>query len=291
MIPYQREEEGSRLRQQLSKDAVDLAIQGRWKEAEMVNRDIIERFPADVEAYNRLGRALTELSDFAQAREAYLKAVELAPSNTIAKKNLARLASLPEAVTPPGGEGQENLSSVIQSRRVAPELFTAEMGKAGMVNLCNVASCEVLAKISLGGQVQLRIEGQRLIVESESGEYLGEAEPKYALRLIKLMKGGNKYAAAILSVRDNEIRTMVKEVYQHPSQVGYISFPVRVTDRARFHLGEGLVRHRLAAEEGETMEGNDYSEEQAEYSKDEGESLPEGFSVIGENNEKGELQA
>ena len=40
------------------------------------------------EAYNRIGRALTELGDFNRAKEAYLKALELAPGNTIAKKIL-----------------------------------------------------------------------------------------------------------------------------------------------------------------------------------------------------------
>ena len=58
---YQEEEEKAQLRQQLSKEAIDLALQGRWEEAEAVNRDIIKRFPTDVEAYNRLGRVLTGL--------------------------------------------------------------------------------------------------------------------------------------------------------------------------------------------------------------------------------------
>jgi Flp pilus assembly protein TadD len=62
---YQQEEdEKARVRQRLSKEAVNLALQGRWEEAEATNRDIIEKFPSDVEAYNRLGRALTELGNF-----------------------------------------------------------------------------------------------------------------------------------------------------------------------------------------------------------------------------------
>ena len=57
----QEEEEKARFRQRLTKEAIDLALQGRWEEAEVANRDIIERFPTDVEAYNRVGRALIEL--------------------------------------------------------------------------------------------------------------------------------------------------------------------------------------------------------------------------------------
>ena len=91
---FQQGEEKARLRQRLSKEAIDLALQGRWEEAEGINRDIIEKFPADAEAYNRLGRALTELGDFNGAKEAYFKALELAPESTIAKKNIARLQAV-----------------------------------------------------------------------------------------------------------------------------------------------------------------------------------------------------
>ena len=138
MTPYQQETEKVRLRQRLSEEAVGLAIQGRWEEAEAVNRDVIERFPTDVEAYNRLGRALTELEDFAQAKEVYLKALELAPSNAIAKKNLARLTSLSELAATSSGEQHKVPPLRKHFQRVAPEFFTAEVGKTGVVSLCNV---------------------------------------------------------------------------------------------------------------------------------------------------------
>jgi Tetratricopeptide repeat. len=290
MMPYQQGEEEARLRQRLRKQAVDLAVQGRWEEAEMINKDIIERFPADVEAYNRLGRALTELGDFTRAKEAYLQTLEFAPGNVIAKKNLARLASLPESMMPSDDEQHEVLPSKTQAQRVALELFTAEMGKAAVISLCNVASKGVIAKISPGGQVWLSVKGHRLIVESESGEYLGELEPKHALRLIKLTKGGNKYAAAILSVRDNEVRVVVKEEYQHPSQVGRVSFPVKAPERLRSRIEESLLRHNAIINESETPEGNEDVEEETKYPESKEQSLPEGFSILDENNMRGELE-
>jgi len=286
MAPYQ-EEEKAKLRQRLSREAVDSAIQGRWEEAEVVNRDIIEKFPASVEAHNRLGRALTELGNFAQAKGAYLKALELAPNNAIAKKNLARLASLPESVVTSGAEPhkapRENL------RRVAPEFFTAEMGKTRVVSLLNMASDEVLAKMGFGVQVYLRVKGQRLVVENEDGEYLGEVEPKQGLRLIKLIEGGNRYAVAILSHRGNEMQVLIREVYQHPSQVGRPSFPVEATSRLHPHVKESLLRHKLAVEEDEPAEEIEYPEE-GKYSKGEEEPLPEGFFVLDTDGEKEEFE-
>ena len=279
MTPYHKqEEEEARTRRQLVKKAVDLAVQGRWEEAETVNGSIIEMFRGDVGAYNRLGRALTELRDYDRAREAYLKALELSPNNAIAKKNLERLANLPEPTPPPYGE----------HRKITPELFTTELGKSQIVNLEAMASDELIAQLGIGDQVRLVIKGQRLIIESESSKYLGELDPKHALRLIKLMEGGNKYTAAVLGIRKGEVQILIKEIYQDPSQAGYLSFPVKTKRRTYSHFKDSVLKQSL-----EDVEGIEDFEEEVTHSKDEVEPLPEGFSLVGGNNEvndKGEFE-
>jgi tetratricopeptide (TPR) repeat protein len=283
---YQEEEEKARLRQQLSKEAIDLALQGRWEEAEAVNRDIIKKFPTDVEAYNRLGRALTELGNFDRAKKAYFKALELAPENAIAKKNLARLTSLSESMATLSSNPQEASTQRAQARRVALDLFITEVGKAGVVNLHNVASGDVLAKMGFGDQVHLEARGQHLIVVSEDGEYLGEVAPKQGLRLIKLMQGGNRYDAAILHVEEDKVQVIIKEVYQHPSQVGRPSFLVKATEHLRTRIKESLLRRGIITDESEDSPELGYSEEEDDLGPEE-ESLPEGFTVVGEDGERG----
>jgi hypothetical protein len=282
----QEEEEKARLRQRLSKEAIDLALQGRWEEAEAINRDIIEKFPSDVEAYNRLGRALTELRDFDGAKEAYLKALELAPENAIAKKNLARLTSLSESMATLRSTPQKASTSKAQARRVALDLFITEIGKAGVVNLHNVASVDVLAKMGFGDQVHLKARKQHLIVTNEDGKHLGEVEPRQGLRLIKLMRGGNRYDAAILNVEGDKVQVLIKEVYQHPSQVGHPSFPVKATEHLRTRIKESLLRRGIITDEGEVMPEAEYLEEEEELGPEE-ESLPEGFTIVGEDGERG----
>jgi tetratricopeptide (TPR) repeat protein len=283
---YQEEEEKAQLRQQLSKEAIDLALQGSWEEAEAVNRDIIEKFPTDVEAYNRLGRALTELGDFDRAKKAYFKTLKLAPENAIAKKNLARLTSLSESMATLSSNPQEASTWRARVRRVALDLFITEMGKAGVVNLHNVASGNVLAKMGFGDQVHLEARGQRLIVASEGGEYLGEVEPRQGLRLIELMRGGNRYDAAILNVEEDKVQVIIKEVYQHPSQVGRPSFLVKATEHLRTRIKESLLRRGIITDESEDSPELGYFEEE-EYLGPEEESLPEGFTVVGEDGERG----
>ena len=53
-MPYQLEEGESLQRQRLSKEATNLAVQGRWEEAAKLNREIIERFPNDIKELFRL---------------------------------------------------------------------------------------------------------------------------------------------------------------------------------------------------------------------------------------------
>jgi tetratricopeptide (TPR) repeat protein len=284
---YQKEEEEkARLRQRLTKEAIELALQGRWEEAESLNRDIIEKFPTDVEAYNRVGRALTELGDFDRAKEAYFKSLELAPENVIAKKNVARLTSLSESMVSLSTEPEKTSTRITQARKVALDLFITEMGKAGVVNLHNVASGKVLAKMAFGDQVYLEAKGQHLIVVSQNGEYLGKVEPKQGLRLIKLMLGGNRYDAAILNVEEGKVQVIIKEVYQHPSQVGRPSFLVKSTEHLRTRIKESLIRRGIITDESEASSEPGYLEEE-EYPGSEEESLPEGFTVVGEDGERG----
>jgi hypothetical protein len=160
------------------------------------------------------------------------------------------------------------------------------VGKAGVVNLHNVASRKVLAKMGFGDQVHLEARGQHLILTNESGEYLGEVEPRQGLRLIKLMRGGNRYDAAILNVEDDKVQVIIKEVYQHPSQVGRPSFLVKATEHLRTRIKESLLRRGIITDESEAMPEPEYFEEEEELGPEE-ESLPEGFTVVGEDGERG----
>lgn len=257
-----REEDKARLRRKASQEAITLAMQSRWEEAVAVNQSIIDLFPTDVDAYNRLGRAYTELGDFVRAKEAYSRALELDPKNSIAQKNYQRLCSLPDLPV-----------RVEEKRReVAPDLFIGEMGKAGVVNLQDLAPKEVLAKMTAGNQVRLKVRGQQLVVENDEGEYLGLVEPPHGFRLAKLIEGGNRYTAAIVSISDNNVKVIIREVYQDPSQIGRLSFPVKAMEGFQPHVKDTLLRQETVEEE---------ALEEAEYAElEEGELLPEGFSIF-----------
>jgi tetratricopeptide (TPR) repeat protein len=233
-MAYQ-EEEQVRLRRQRSKQAIALAMQGRWREAVAANQEIIASFPNDVDAYNRLGRAYIELGEYAPAKEAYSRAIELDPYNIIAQKNLHRLSYLGEAVA-----GLE-----AESDRAEPQYFIEETGKAGVVNLYHLAPREILAKMVAGDKVYLKVDDSTLAVENGRGEYLGQVEPKHSQRLIKLMGGGNQYSAAIVSSAEDRVLVIIREVYQDPSQAGLLSFPPRGGESLGPYLSDKMLRREL----------------------------------------------
>ncbi|HKZ50307.1 MAG TPA: tetratricopeptide repeat protein [Dehalococcoidia bacterium] len=235
-------EERNRFKRQRTEQAIQLAMAGRWEEAVAVNRAILELFPTDVDTYNRLGKALTELGHYREAREAYQKGLEIDPSNMIAKKNLARLATLREAEAP-----------VETHRRPAPQMFIEETGKTGFTTLQR-PSRESLARLTAGDPVALKRQDNVLAVESPEGEYIGEVEPKLGMRLIKLMDGGNRYEAAITSINNDSAQIIIKEIYQHPSQAGKLSFPPVGTEATRPYIKGGLLRQEEEIEEEELYE-------------------------------------
>jgi tetratricopeptide (TPR) repeat protein len=257
-----REEDKARVRRKASQEAIALAMQSRWQEAIVVNQNIVDNFPTDIDAFNRLGRAYTELREFTKAREAYSKTLELDPVNSIAQKNLNRLSKLRETKVPIRDERRE----------VAPNLFIGEMGKAGVVNLQSLAPDETLAQMATGNRVNLKVRNGHLIVEDEGGEYLGMVEPQHGLRLAKFMESGNKYSAAVVSMDREKARILVRETFQHPTQSGRLSFPIKAMEGFQPHVRDTLLRHSTVEEEA--FDESEYTE------LEEGELLPEGFSIF-----------
>ena len=249
-----------RLKQQRSKEAIDLAMQGQWQKAVAINKELIEIFPDDVDAYNRLGRAYMELGDYSQAREAYSRAAELDSYNAITKKNLRRLSYLKEPV-----------SSEVETDKVEPHHFIEEIGKAGVVSLYDLAPKEIRARMVAGDKVYLKVDGSILTVENGRGEYLGRVDPKHAQRLARLMLGGNQYSATVVRSTVDVMTVIIREVYQHPSQAGKLSFPPKGMDEVRPYVSDKIFKLDSEYEEE--------AEDESGYTiigGDEIEVLPEG---------------
>ena len=80
--------------------------------------------------------------------------------------------------------------------------------------------------------------------------HIGFVEPRVAARLLKLMADGNKYSAGVTSIGERDVRIIVRETYQDPSNYGKVSFPTaaKVSDLRPYTKGT-LIREEMELED------------------------------------------
>ena len=248
----------TKLRNDLGKKAISLALNGEWAGAAELNQTILNQSPDDVEAMNRLGKAQMELGQYSEARAVLARVVQLAPYNSIAKKNLARLEQMETAPSP-----------AKQTRKAGgvPQFFIEESGKSGTTVLHKAAFGPMVARIGPGEPVTLVVEKNSIVVSVREDEYLGRIEPRLGSRLIRLMNGGNRYQAAVIGVKEQGITIIIREIYHDPTLNSICSFPSRGREEIRVYLGESLMRYIEDSEldedeeEGRVIDQDDNREE------------------------------
>ncbi|HXC75776.1 MAG TPA: tetratricopeptide repeat protein [Candidatus Acidoferrum sp.] len=258
-------------RSQYGDEAVQLAIAGKWDEAAKLNKFIIESFGTDEETQNRLGKALSELGKLKDAKAAYEVALKLNPMNSIAKKNAARINALLHQ--------KEGLK--VGGTRVDLNLFVEEMGKTVITTLENPPGSDICSRVAAGDVAELRIDGDGVVAETSRGVKLGLLEAKLARRLIKFMRGGNKYQAGVMACEGTAVKLIVRETYGDPKFAGKPSFPMRRKREVEFRP---YTKESLLAREVEIFAGED-DEETSSDAVVEGGEIEEGMHTVDDDAE------
>ena len=228
-------------------------MKNRWDEAAQVNREILDLFPNEVDAYNRLGKALTELGRYAEAKDAYAQAVKLDPLNGIASKNLQRLGKL-------AAEG----SAAPAPSPVDPRLFIEESGKTTLTQLSDLRRTEAAAKLSAGDQMQLARKGNQVVVCDQAGNEIGRIEPKLEQDLIRLLDLGNQYSVFVTAASEQSVHVIIRETHRAAAMGNRPSFRPTAAQEVRAYTREGAQRYELEEEEEEDEELGEEEEEETE---------------------------
>jgi tetratricopeptide (TPR) repeat protein len=199
----------------LADQATAAALEADWPRAADLNQKLVDASPDDVEARNRLGRALLELGRLDEAKAAFAEVLKTEPYNSIALRGNSRVAALQE----------HKIKPTTTTTKTQPRLFIEDMGKTGILRLINPAPTHVLAKYSPGAECDLREQEGLLAVHARDGELIGFLEPKVGRRLIDLLRTGNQYVAAIVSNDVANARVAIREVFSSPENASRISFP------------------------------------------------------------------
>jgi hypothetical protein len=259
------------------KQAVELALSGHWAQAADLNREIVQDHPEDVEAHNRLGKSLSEIGSIAEAVAAFSQALSLSPHNPIARKNLQRLSGpAGSAGAAPRATGQMGASPA--GRAAGRE----ETGKFGVVPLINLTDPKIVSQLTPGDAVELASAGNVVKVINGDGASFGQVEHRLGARISRLMAGGNGYQAAVKDADGVRVTLLIRETYQHPSQIGVVSFPMiprnDVSAAALETAGPSIQRNGAI---------KDWSDDDTEPGEDEVFAAPDVHKII---NSPGEVQ-
>lgn len=240
-----------------TEQAVAAALDADWARAAELNQKILETSPDDVEARNRLGRALVEQGRLDEAKTAFTEVLKAEPYNSIAIRGSQRVNVLLE----------HKAKSVVTNTKTQPRLFIEDMGKTGILRLINPAPAHILARYSSGAECDLREQEGLLAVHARDGELLGFLEPKVGRRLIDLIRTGNQYVSAIVSNDPANARVAIREVLQSAENASRISFPGHhraAETKERAYIKGNFFRFGRDADEEAEAEEAEETEEEAE---------------------------
>lgn len=258
-----KQDEKQRIRRKLQEKAIELAAMNKWDEAADANRQILS-LGEDPDTYNRLGKALMELGQYTEAHDAYQHTLRLNPTNSIARKNLARLDAL---ITRGIETGQANRKP---RQQVDLRMFITETGRTAITTLIDVPKSPAVEALVTGEKMDFRVDGKIVYVIDADGTIVGRLEPKLSQRLAELIGGGNRYIAAIAQSDPRTVRLLIRETYQDPSQRNRISFPGKLGEGAayvsnlRYEEYEDILEDEESSDEVDTVDEESFGAEEEE---------------------------
>lgn len=245
-----------RLIRRLTNAAKQYALHGEWERAVEANRKLLEYAPRDVAAYNRLGRALAALGQLDAAREAYEKALEIDPGNTIAQRNLNRLQ---------WWNGDNGGSVALLQQPARADVFIEEVGRTYVTDVLEPADSAILAQLFPGQELLVEVRDNAVVVCDPVGRCLGRLDAELTRRLRDLIQQGNQYRAYVVALNGSTVRVILREVFRTASLLERPSFPPQPKIAApRPYLPESGLQEEEELGEEEVAELLEETEEEEE---------------------------
>lgn len=197
---------------QLKSHAVRTALEGDWKTAISLNRQLLRENPNDIEALNRLAYAFSVIDKIKDAKSTYRLVLKIDTQNPIALRNLKRLT---ERGSKNGNSKTKTLLALSHRQAGGGQvdtMFLEETGKTKVIELVNVAEPKIISFLMTGEILALSIKRLKIFVLDKKNQYIGMLPDDIAKRLIRFLKGGNIYQASVKSIENHHLAIFVKEV-------------------------------------------------------------------------------
>lgn len=186
------------MQEDLTQNAISLALKRNWKEAIKANLLILKTDKTDIDALNRLAHAYFVNGEIQKAKAKSQEVIKIDPNNSIALKSLTKKQA-----------NLSNTDAFVFTTSVA-NLFIEEPRKTKLTTLINLGSEKVCSCLNTGDEVLLTPYAHKISVTTLSGNYIGKLTDDLAARLRIHIKNGNKYKVLVKSARNNHVTVFIK---------------------------------------------------------------------------------
>ncbi|HNV45249.1 MAG TPA: hypothetical protein PLO97_02705 [Candidatus Woesebacteria bacterium] len=205
--------------------AIQAVKDSDWENAVLINQEILERSPKNLEAMNRLGLAYLKLKKEKEAKKVFNNVLKLDRSNIIANKHMKKL------------KNKEKTPDVIFNHNAD---FIEEPGKSKIISLHRLTGSSQLAKLKVGQECYLQIKNRYISVTDDQQKHIGTLPEDISFRLSKLISDGNQYSCVIYKIDDNQCCVQLKETYRSAKNQQLQSFPSKKINN-QFNLDEDII--------------------------------------------------
>ena len=207
----------------LKDKAIQAMLLGEWQNAIKLNRTLLNENPNDIDAFTILGR-------IKDAKYTYRKVLKLDTLNQIAIRNIKKITGLNNRI----GKNEA-------TNQHLNNIFLEETGKTKIISLVNTAQPKIIALLTIGQPITIVIKRSKIFIQSQNNQYLGVLPDDIGKRLIKFIKGGNKYAACVKSAGDTSISIFVRETKRAARYKNQPSF-LQISDND-LSLSKGKIKN------------------------------------------------
>lgn len=197
--------------------AIDAAIQAQWARAIELNLKILDLDRKNVQATLRIAFSYLQTGAYTDSKKYYHKALKIQPKSSVAHQYLEKIEILEQGNMKPQTKAAFD-----------PHLFIESFGKTKMTTLTNLGQKQILASLSIGQKMQLKIKKRRVEVRTDADEYVGTLADDISKRLILFIKAKSTYTAYIKDVGFTKVIIFIREDKKGRTVSHHISFPVNL---------------------------------------------------------------
>ncbi len=242
--------------------AIDAAIKANWPLAIELNIKILDSDKKNVQAILRIAFSYLQIGNYEESKKQYHKALRLQPKSTVARQYLEKIEVLKQ------GKPKPQVTTNFD-----PHLFIESFGKTKTVLLTNLGQKQILARLSIGQQMQLKIKKRRVEIRTDADEYVGTLADDISKRLILFINAKSTYTAFIKEVHFTKVVVFIREDKKGKSVSHHISFPINLQKNIQQIGDPSQHSEEPAGDEDDDNSLNDWEKMVAEQTEEKEELL------------------